>query len=519
MADIARFLVVPLRWAEGRGTRFFLSSAASGCCDPNMNEPTNALFAEVPMTAAPRKLVFVSHANPEDNEFAAWLGTRLIGAGYSVWSDLLRLIGGEPFWRDIGDAIKDHAVVVVLVLSRSACLKPGVLDEIALAVATGRKLGNPKFVIPVRLDDLPYDEFPEQVVRLNAINFNGNWAEGLHALLRALDDRNAPKDDVSTAQSIDEFRDFRLRQSAAITSAPETIEGSWLRIKSLPGNATLCRYGADPKTVAAALRKFATPVVPWDRLGFSFAGASEIMDVETPDISVEHAYDVNLQKFLAGEESGGPSLRRGDARRMMVHLMRQAWERFAEAKGLKRYEFANSVGWYVPRGLIDKDTVAYDDLTGKRRRKRLAGRSIKRGVYWSFAVTIHPVVGQKWHLELKPQVVFTEDGVNPIDSKTKMARLRKSFCKNWWNDQWRTLLRAFLRFLAEDENEIRISLGGSAEAVFEAEMMTFEAQRAIVGDGIVLPDEDIGDEETAADTLDDGIDIIDFDDLEVAEMP
>ena len=103
-----------------------------------------------------RRTVFISHAHPEDNEFTAWLGTRLIGAGYYVWSDLLRLIGGEPFWRDIGDAIKDHAAVVVLVLSRSSVLKPGVLDEIALAVATARKLQNPKFIIPVRLDDLPF---------------------------------------------------------------------------------------------------------------------------------------------------------------------------------------------------------------------------------------------------------------------------------------------------------------------------------------------------------------------------
>lgn len=482
-----------------------------------MDQPTNLSISEDATTAIERKLVFISHANQEDNEFAAWLGTRLIAAGYSVWSDLLRLVGGEPFWRDIGDAIKDHAAVVILVLSRAACRKPGVLDEVALAVATGRKLANTKFVIPVRLDDLPFDEFPEQVVRLNAINFNGNWADGLHALLKALNEHGIPKNDVTTQQGIDEFRAFRVRQGAAVVSTPEIIEGSWLRIKSLPGSATLCRYGADPKIVAAALRKFGTPVVPWDRLGFGFARATEIEESETPDIEVEHAYDLDLQKFLAGEPSGGPSLRRADARRMMVNLMRQAWERFAEAKGLKRYEFANSVGWYVPRGLIDKDTVVFDDRTGKRRRKRLAGRSIKRNVYWSFAVTVHPVVGRQWHLELKPQVVFTEDGVTPIDSKAKMARLRKSFCKNWWNDQWRTLLRAFLHFLAEGQSEIRMSLGGSAEAVFEAELMAFEAQFTIADEGIVTPEEDIAEGETAADQLDDGLDTIDFDDFDVVE--
>ncbi len=460
-----------------------------------------------------RQTVFISHANSEDNEFAAWLGTRLIGAGYHVWSDLLRLVGGEPFWRDIGDAIKDHAAVVVLVLSRASCVKPGVLDEIALAVATGRKLANPKFIIPVRLDDLPYDEFPEQVIRLNAINFHGNWADGFHRLLEALDERAIAKNGDAAGQGITEFRNFRLRQSAAIAAEPEIAEGSWLQIQSLPAKATLCRYGADPKAVAKALGKFQTPVVPWDRLGFGFARAIEIIDAETPDITVEHAYDVDLQKFLKGEPSGSPSLRGVDARRMMVNLIRQAWERFAAAKGLRSYEFANSTGWYVPRDLIDKNTVSFVDRTGKRRRKQLSGRSIKRNVYWSFAVTIHPVVGRRWHLELKPQVVFTEDGVRPIDSKVKMARLRKSFCKNWWNDQWRTLLNAYIQFLAGEAGTILIPLGGSAVLTVAGELTAFEVPTTIVGDTIIQAEEMDAEIDTAADQLDDGLDVAEIDEL------
>lgn len=465
-------------------------------------------------TEANRRTVFISHANPEDNEFAAWLGTRLISAGYTVWSDLLRLVGGEPFWRDIGDAIKDHAAIVVLVLSRSACTKPGVLDEIALAVGTGRKLKKPSFVIPVRLDDLPYDEFPEQVIRLNAINFHGNWADGLHRLLKALDDHHVPRDDHETSQGIDEFRAFRVRQTAAIVAGPETVEGSWLRIKSLPGRATLCRYGGEPKTVAKQLQKFATPIVPWDRLGFGFARTSEIMDVEAPEISVEHAYDVDLQAFLAGEDYGGPTLKRADARRMMVNVLRQSWERFATEKGLKPYEFAHATGWFVPLGLIEKDTVWYNDLTGKRRWKRLVGRSLKRGVYWSFAVTVRPVVGEFWRFEVRPQVVFTENGTKPIASKAKMARLRRSFCKNWWNDQWRTLLRAFLTHLADENGELRLQLGGSCEAVLAAEMTAFEAPAAIAGDAYIAPEDEEEESETAADALDDGRDGDPFDEFE-----
>lgn len=456
---------------------------------------------------ATRRTVFISHANPEDNEFAAWLGTRLIAAGYTVWSDLLRLVGGEPFWRDIGDAIKDHAAIVVLVLSRAGSNKPGVLDEIAIAAATGRKLANTNFILPVRLDDLPYDEFPEQVIRLNAINFHQNWADGLHQLLKALSDHNIPKDDHDTAQGFEEFRSFRIRQSAAVEAHTELLEGSWVRVKSLPSRATLCRYSGSANVVAATLRKFRTPIVPWDRLGFGFARAAEIFDAEMPDLEVEHAYDVAVEAFLEGQPYGGPARRKGEARRMMVDLLRQAWERFAESKGLLRYEFANSVGWYVPRGLIEKDTVYFNDRTGKRRRKRLAGRSEKRGVYWSFAVTVHPVVGNLWHLELKPQVVFTEDGRRPIKSKAKMARLRKSFCKNWWNDYWRALLCGFVAWLGDENNEIVVPLGGTAQAVFAAELMAFEAPFAVAGDTLAPSDLDQVESETAADQLDDGLDI------------
>lgn len=468
-----------------------------------------------------RQTVFISHANPEDNEFAAWLGTRLIGAGYQVWSDLLRLVGGEPFWRDIGDAIKDHAGVVVLVLSRASVTKPGVLDEIALAVATSRKLQNPRFIIPVRLDDLPYDEFPEQVIRLNAINFNGNWADGLHRLFEALDERAIDKVEGASAQGVAEFRNFRLRQSVAIAEQPEQVEGSWLQIRALPAQAHLCRYGAEPKAVAKQLGKFRTPIVPWDRLGFGFARAAEIVDAETPGIAVEPAYDIDLQRFLKGQPSGGPELRGVDARRMMVNLLRQAWERFVLAKGLRRYEFAHGSAFYVPRGLIEKDTIVFTDRNGKKRRKRLSGRSIKRNVYWSFAVSIHPVVGRQWHFELKPQVVFTTDGVTPIDSKVKMARLRKSFCKNWWNDQWRALLCGFVTFLADGQDAITVPLGGSAELTLAGSLALFEVPTTILGDSATGLDETDGDgdvdSETGADLLDDGEDAGPFDELDEEE--
>ena len=39
--------------------------------------------------------LFISHAAPDDNAFALWLGAKLGARGYEVWADVLRLRGGD----------------------------------------------------------------------------------------------------------------------------------------------------------------------------------------------------------------------------------------------------------------------------------------------------------------------------------------------------------------------------------------------------------------------------------------
>ena len=53
-----------------------------------------------------RNILFIGHANPQDNEFSKWLYSRLIVEGYSPWVDLEGLRGGEEdFWEEIQERI------------------------------------------------------------------------------------------------------------------------------------------------------------------------------------------------------------------------------------------------------------------------------------------------------------------------------------------------------------------------------------------------------------------------------
>src|SRR5947209_4866049 len=81
---------------------------------------------------ADRKVVFISHANPEDNAITAWYGARLAAAGYEVWTDLTRLLGGEEMWLDIDDALRFHARKVIALLSKAAVdpRKEGIRAEV-----------------------------------------------------------------------------------------------------------------------------------------------------------------------------------------------------------------------------------------------------------------------------------------------------------------------------------------------------------------------------------------------------
>ncbi len=181
-----------------------------------------------------RSLIFISHANPEDNEFASWLGTRLTAAGYEVWADILKLTGGETLWRDVGDAIRKEAVVVIVAVSSASYRKDGVLNEIAIAINTGKQLSKERFVIPIRLDDLPFSDFPEQLIRLNAIDFSPNWADGFSTLLEALEDIHVSQSTSDFGEALASWQRFKLWQSASISDTPESIFSNWFEIRYLP---------------------------------------------------------------------------------------------------------------------------------------------------------------------------------------------------------------------------------------------------------------------------------------------
>ncbi len=66
--------------------------------------------------------IFISYAW-EDRVVADWLTLRLTVAGYRVWCDRFKILGGERFPEHIDNAIRDRAFRMVGILSRHSLHK------------------------------------------------------------------------------------------------------------------------------------------------------------------------------------------------------------------------------------------------------------------------------------------------------------------------------------------------------------------------------------------------------------
>ena len=104
------------------------------------------------MDAHSRDHLFISYA-VEDQALAKWLTLKLTAAGYRVWCDQFKLLGGESYPRDIDRALKEQTFRVLALLSRSSLQKPNPRKERTLALNIARERGC-EFLIPLNVDGL-----------------------------------------------------------------------------------------------------------------------------------------------------------------------------------------------------------------------------------------------------------------------------------------------------------------------------------------------------------------------------
>lgn len=410
-----------------------------------------------------------------------WLSSRLTLAGYSVWNDVERLDGGDPFWADIQHAIRSDTAKYLLIASRLSVTRNGVLRELTEADNVASKLKDPTFVIPLKIDDIPWDEMPIQANQSNGIDFSKDWGTGLGKLLATLE-----KDGISKKAGpteIEKICSLYTRAAAKVRNESSSALVNALRIRSLPDKmvysfATL----ASEADLRERKRQIEVACEQYGRLLISFANTGTMLASAPTELGLEHRFTLTTEEFLLGGAATGPQMIPGDARSRLTSIVRQAIEGHLTSIGLKRFNFGT---WYVPVNWLGKKNATYQRHDGTAAYRALTGKA--KHHTWHFGFSLKVFLGDST-VRLTPQVLFSADGGEPYPDQ---KQLRRRHCKLWWNDTWRDRLQALVSELfAGTGGLVNISAGGGAGVVVEGELLRAAMPVSYSEDDVYLPDDE-----------------------------
>jgi len=408
-----------------------------------------------------RDVIFISHATPDDNEFVRWLGTRLTGYGYKVWADIFDLAGGTPFWVSIEDAIRKRAVKVIAVVSHASCRpdRSGVRNEISVADAVKKALKDPEFIIPVRIDDVPFADLPIQIHQLNTIDFSKGWGAKLADLVDTLTKTGVPRVVTDLTAEFDRWRAASVRSDVVVERGEELLLTSILPVVRLPEEISFYEYVGENRKFEEAVKTVPHPIAWHNRLLVSFAAAHELQEHLPAEFTVALRANAPFSSFLEGTLTDPIGPHRRDASNAAVRMLREAFERHLANRGLLQYEASAGTVMFFPKDLLPDDRVIYTNAKGRQTYKQVVGFSKVLNAHWHLGMRAMVRLDGAKSVRLRPFVVFTRDGREPLKDADEMTRLRRRFCKSWFNHVWRPLFQAFYEFFGDRADAVRINLG------------------------------------------------------------
>lgn len=389
-----------------------------------------------------RKLVFISHANPNDNDFATWLSTKLRAAGYETWVDFENLRAGATFWDEIEHTIRNKCAKFLFLQSRTSLARANVLNEVDLAVSVERRRAMKDYVIPIRIDDSPFDDTYIALRRKLAVDCNTDWVLGLSDILRRLESDDVPRTFRGNESLFPRWYSGVTSRSL-LSDELDVHFSNWYEIAALPRSVYFSRI-SDQDTGAGVEES-----VTEHGIRFSFV---------SPKSNVDNFSELSSERLISDPRSELPEFSRAVGRRVLVKLSRLAWNTSMTRQGMLPYELSgHRTSWYWPADAYVDRRISFRDSLGENRSRILVGKSKKYNMYWHFAIEAVPCFGEWDYFLLRPHVVFTTNGTSPVGNPKVMHRLRRSFCKNWWNSRWRDLTGAYVSTLSSDSV---IELGG-----------------------------------------------------------
>lgn len=389
---------------------------------------------------ADKKLIFISHAQPEDDYLAVWLASKLRQLGYVVWVDKDNLNKGDAFWNEIELKMKNESFRFIPLVSEKYIEKAqdknsGVFLEITLAKSIARKIDN--YTLPLRVDNCNYDDFPISILPLDTIDFSRNWGKGLKELIEELELQKIEKVEVepNVLQQWHKYLDIH----GQVLSKPDFYGSNWLK-STLPKTLSIYRFSGDAikaqKKIPFALKRDKDYI-----LGF--------FDDNGLDLRTEYRQDIDVDDFLFDETF---TLNSGDSiigtQQHFVQLMNSAInEFFYQHENIKCWKKKSKEKIYYTRK-PPRDSGGYPFNIGNRKGWRtLKGK--KGEIFWNYSLSFKFQLNPFPHYVVNPHILISDNkGFKEDDRKH-----RRSIPKEWFNRHWYDRIFAFMNYVNDGKDE------------------------------------------------------------------
>ena len=298
-----------------------------------------------------RDHLFISYAF-EDIDFAEWLELKLVAAGFKVWRDNSKLLGGEPYPKEIDAAIKQRTFRVLAVLSQASISKPNPTKERTLALNLARERREWDFLIPLNLTGLRPTELDWMTSDLSFISFSPSWSEGLSRLLKKLDSIAAPRQETADTEALTRW----LSLQSAPASRPETLYSNVFPIRTTLSSILRIRSEIAPLTPFFGRIPH---IRQTDNLFWALSRPTELpREVEVVEVPWSSPFQDIPQDELE---------------RKLVRLLRLHIWRFSESKGLRRAREERKTYCYFASPPSQDRRISFTTYTGRKTSLKVTG--------------------------------------------------------------------------------------------------------------------------------------------------
>lgn len=393
--------------------------------------------------------IFISHAKPEDDNKARWLGLQLIALGYEVWCDVFNLKGGEDFWSEIEGEIRNNTVKFLYILTSNSNQRDGCLKELSVAESVNKQIDDNRFIVALIFDaELGYDDININLKRKIHLDYKLDWQLGLKDLLRILEaDPKTPKKENPDFEFIKNYWSTIYLNDRKPIEREETYSSNWFLFTELP--QYLCFHNFHemiPKKIDWGKTKYPTSYYKKHTATFGLChDFIEILpDTQNYNFNNTKVYDVNE---VLNDNYEDAFIKNRTLKNIINNLISTAFMKTMLNKGLLKYEMSDKAAFCFKDGIDNPKKYSFGQLTGKLKERR-----------WHFAISGFPDLLNKVFV-LRSHILFSEDGENIIQSKRTQQLGRRRQGKNWWNKHWHDKLMSMVEILKNDDDKISLNVG------------------------------------------------------------